>query len=152
MGNKMLLTKDKIYARAYREVLEVLKHLDKKDVDKIPKKKLEWFKEEQDMSYDFKIDMSLPFEELPLMKETRVLLANIYRDYWAAPSECERIRKKDEIELRMIQLKRFKERMDLLGVSKVSEHTKVGKELLDEYYCEMKKLEEEEAALEAVLD
>ncbi len=77
---------------------------------------------------------------------------SIYRDYWAALPECERIRKKDEIELRMIQLKRFKERMDLLGVSKVSEHTKVGKELLDEYYCEMKKLEEEEAALEAVLD
>lgn len=143
MGNKMLLMEDKIYARAYREVLEVFKHVEKKSVDKIPKEQLECFQEKQDISYDFKINLSLPFEKLPLMKETKAILANIYRDYWASPAEREMIRKKEEIDLKMIQLKKFKERMDLLGESKESEFTELGKELLDDCCGEMKKLEEQ---------
>lgn len=95
------------YAKAYKEVLKILEHVKTEDVAKIPKEMIEMFKKNQDNYYEFKINMNKPFDEQKLMKETKAILANIFRDYWATEYQKEKIlqkekydTKKEEIELR----------------------------------------------------
>lgn len=86
------------YAKAYKEVLKILENVRTQDVSKIPKEMIEMFKENQDNYYEFKIDMNKSFDEQKLMKETKAILANIFRDYWATEYQKEKFyRKKDMI-------------------------------------------------------
>ena len=48
-----------------------------------------------DDKYDFKIDISKSFEEQDIFEETKAILANIFRDYWATPEQKERILEKE---------------------------------------------------------
>ena len=75
------------YPKAYKEVIEILKYVPKEIVDKIPQEMLEMFKAKMDVNYDFKIDTNKEFEEQILLEETKAILANIFRDYWATPSQ-----------------------------------------------------------------
>ena len=61
------------YSKAYKEVLEILKHVPKEDVAKIPENMMEMFKENQDTTYSFSVDTSITFEELSLMEETELI-------------------------------------------------------------------------------
>ena len=53
------------------------------------------FKINMDDKYDFKIDISKSFEEQDIFEETKAILANIFRDYWATPEQKERILEKE---------------------------------------------------------
>ena len=44
--------------KGYKKILEILKYVDKAYVDKIPKKLIDFFKENKAMDYDFKYDSS----------------------------------------------------------------------------------------------
>lgn len=79
------------YLKAYKEVIEVLKFVPKESVDKIPQTMIDTFKEKMDLNYDFKVDINKSFEEQELLDETKAILANIFRDYWATPYQKERI-------------------------------------------------------------
>jgi len=91
------------YNKAYKEVLEILKHIPTEDVDKIPNNMLEMFRENQDKTYDFKIDTSIPFEEQSLLEETEAILANIFRDYWSTPYQRERILAKENYDREQLE-------------------------------------------------
>ncbi len=86
------------YAKAYKEVLEILKYVPEHEVIKIPKEVLEVFQQNQDKSYDFKIDINKEFEEQTLLKETEAILANLYRDYWATSEQKQEIISKENKE------------------------------------------------------
>lgn len=79
------------YKKAYKEVLEILKFVSKEDVDKIPSDILRIFKEEQDNNYNFILDKNLEFKKQNLLKETKIILAYIYTDFWASKEEKEQI-------------------------------------------------------------
>ncbi len=81
-------------AKAYTEVLEILKYVPKEEVDKIPKIMFETFEKKRDKNYSFKIDINKSFEEQELLKDTDAILAIIFRDYWATPYQKERIEDK----------------------------------------------------------
>ena len=83
------------YPKAYKEVVEILKYVPQESVNKIPKTMIETFKTKMDNNYDFTIDINKKFEELNLLDETRAILANIFRDYWATPYQKERIEAKE---------------------------------------------------------
>ena len=91
------------YNKAYKEVVEILKHVPKESVEKIPKDMREMFEAEQDNAYDFKIDESKEFEEQELLEETKAILANIFRDYWATPYQRERILAKEQQDRQMAE-------------------------------------------------
>ena len=87
--------KDK-YPKAYKQVIEILKYAPQEIVDKIPQKMIKTFKTNMDDKYDFKIDISKSFEEQDVLEETKAILANIFRDYWATPEQKERILEKEK--------------------------------------------------------
>lgn len=84
------------YPKAYKEVVEILKYVPKESVDKIPQTMLDTFNSKMDNSYNFSVDINKSFEEQELLEETKAILANIFRDYWATPYQKERIEAKEK--------------------------------------------------------
>ena len=91
------------YHKAYKEVIEILKYVPQESVNKIPKTMIETFKAKMDDNYDFKIDINKGFEEQDLLDETKAILANIFRDYWATPYQRERIIAKEKYDRQKIE-------------------------------------------------
>lgn len=83
------------YAKAYKEIIEILKYIPEESVNKIPTEMIEMFKTEQLVTYDFKIDTEKTFEEQELLEETKAILANIFRDYWATDYQKAKIIEKE---------------------------------------------------------
>lgn len=96
-----MVTKE--YAMAYKEVVEILKYVPDEDVKKIPKEKLEFYKNNMDNDYDYKLDMTKEFEKQEMSDITKAILANIFRDYWATPYQKERIEVKEKYDLEKLE-------------------------------------------------
>ena len=77
------------YSEAVVEVLDILKHTRKTDVDKIPKKLIEFFESVKSSTYISKIDHSRNLNTQDLKPKTRALIGMLYRNYWCPPEEKE---------------------------------------------------------------
>ena len=91
------------YPKAYKEVVEILKYVPKESVDKIPQTMIDTFNAKMDNTYNFSIDINKNFEDQELLEETKAILANIYRDYWATPNQKERIQAYERYEWQKIE-------------------------------------------------
>lgn len=83
------------YARAYKEIFEILKYVPEESVNEIPKEMRDMFEAEMDEKYSFEIDVEKPFEKQEILEETKAILANIFRDYWATDYQRARIIEKE---------------------------------------------------------
>lgn len=83
------------YSKAYKEIVEILKYVPEESVNKIPKEMRDMFEAEQLKTYNFQIDTEKLFEEQELLEETKAILANIFRDYWATDYQKARIIEKE---------------------------------------------------------
>lgn len=83
------------YPKAYKEVIEILKYVPKESVKKIPQTMIDTFNAKKNNTYNFSIDINKSFEEQELLDETKAILANIFRDYWATQYQKERIQAKE---------------------------------------------------------
>lgn len=72
---------------AYVEVLEILNHMDKKYVEKIPLELIEFFKQNSSKEYKFYLDKNIPFEEQSLKEHTINILAMLNLNYWCESEE-----------------------------------------------------------------
>lgn len=91
------------YAKAYTELLEILKYVSKESLNKIPKEKLDMYNKNKDKNYTYKYDEQLEFEEQNILQLTRILIANLYIEYWAEEDEKNEIKQKDRKELEQIE-------------------------------------------------
>ena len=87
--------KEDNYSKAYKEIVEILKYVPEESVNKIPKGMRDMFEAEQLKTYNFEIDTEKLFEEQELLEETKAILANIFRDYWATDYQKARIIEKE---------------------------------------------------------
>lgn len=72
---------------AYSEVLEVLRHMNKIYVDKIPKKIIMFFYDNCSLDYEYR--MTKPIEEEVLKESTIDILALLNLNYWSKASSKE---------------------------------------------------------------
>ena len=79
------------YQNAYKEVLEVLRHMEPEYQQRVPLKMMEFWRKNASVVYDFTYDESKPFKEQNLSKRAKVILAIVYRDCYATPEERESI-------------------------------------------------------------
>ena len=84
------------YSKAYKEIIEILKYVPQESVNKIPQTIIYTFQAKMDKDYNFQVDINKCFEEQKILKETKAILANIFRDYWATPYQKERIKAKEK--------------------------------------------------------
>lgn len=75
------------YSEAATEVLAILDHTEIEAVEKIPKKFIEFLKENSSKTYKPDFDYSKKIKELELKPKTHALLGMIYLKYWANDEE-----------------------------------------------------------------
>jgi len=128
------MTKDN-YSKAYKEVLEILKYVPIKDLDKLPTDMLEMFRTYQNIYYEFKIDITKSLEEQNLLVETKAILANIFRDYWATPYQRERILAKENYDT----LKEEEEKRNLYNPNEIFKKRPSKQDIYNNLPIEIKK-------------
>lgn len=94
------------YAKAYKEVIEVLKYTKRADVNKIPIYRILLWKTNMKKDYDFKIDPSKKIEDQNLSAEARAIIANIFKKYWATDEQRQRIEAKQKYDLEQIEIEK----------------------------------------------
>ena len=102
------MTKEKSlkYKKAYVELYEILKVLDKEQKEKIPQNFINNISNNMDKYYKFEFDMSKGIFEQELMVETEALLVEIYERYLAPSEEKEMWQKYDRFCLNKIEEKK----------------------------------------------
>lgn len=111
-------------SKSYKEVLTYLSLLPPTELKKIPPEKLEIYAKYMDDSYDYKIDSSRPMQSQKMMEETKAILANLFRDYFANDYQKQRILVKEENDLQKIE-KIKKEKYDPYKILKKRNKNKV---------------------------
>ena len=77
------------YKRAYTEVIEIIKYLPKEEYSKIPLDKINYFKENMDKEYKFKIDPNIELEKQNISREANAILLKLFNDYFATARQKE---------------------------------------------------------------
>lgn len=77
------------YAKAYTEVLELLRHLPSEEYSKIPQEKIDFLENNMDKDYEYKINSNIDLAEQYISKEANTIFISIYRDYFASDSQKE---------------------------------------------------------------
>ena len=101
---------DEKYSIAYSEVLERLKHISQEDYEKIPKSKIELYKENANKNYVFNYNPTKTLNEQNVSKIAKGIIAILFRDYWATPEQREKIIKKqnnDRIQIEKEKTKKY---------------------------------------------
>jgi len=120
---------DIVYANAYAEVLEILKHVSNEDYNKIPKEKIELFEKNANLNYDFSYDINKTLDEQNVSKKAKTIIAILFRDYWATDAQRKKIKAKEQYDRRMKEEEnRKKYNPDNLFKKKEVEETLVNEE------------------------
>jgi len=96
------------YAKAYTEVLEIIKYFSKQEYEKIPKEKIEFYKKNRDKNYNFKINPTIDLDKQNISKEANAIIINLYKDYYATEEQKIKI---DQI-LKLNQEKKEQEKLE----------------------------------------
>ena len=97
----------KVY-QAFTEISVMLNHMDNEIINKIPKSFILFIEKNKDLKYKVNIDWSKKINDQPLLKETRIILALLYRDYICSLEEKNKLLKLDYKELKIQELVRNK--------------------------------------------
>lgn len=82
---------NQVYKKAYTEILEIIKYLSRDEYEKIPKEKVEFYKNNKDSLYQFKYDPYKTLNEQKVLRETKVLIVNLFRDVVATETQKEKL-------------------------------------------------------------
>lgn len=85
------MTNDK-YAKAYTEVLEILKYLPQNEYNKIDTERIKFFEANKDTSYKFRINPDIPLEKQNISIEANSIIIVLFRDYFATETQKKKIK------------------------------------------------------------
>ena len=71
------------YAKAYTEVLEILKHIPEDEYERIPKSEIQFYENNCDKNYKFMYDESLNVKDQTISREANAVIVAIYMNYFA---------------------------------------------------------------------
>lgn len=94
---------EKIYSNAFNEVLTILAYVSAKEYNKIPKELIEVFEKYSNNEYEFTYDPSLTLNEQNVSYEAKLIIAILFRDYWATDFQKEKILLKEKYNLQQIE-------------------------------------------------
>ena len=97
------------YSEAAVEVLDILEHTIEEEVNKIPKKFIEFLEENKSKTYISKLDHTKEIKDMELKPETEAILGLIYMKYWANEEEKEKFKEKIKTNEKLYQEKLRKE-------------------------------------------
>ena len=77
------------YSKAYVEVLEILKYIPKEEYQKIPKEKIQFYKDNMDLEYKYTINPEIDLSKQNISEEANAIFITLYRDYFASEKQKE---------------------------------------------------------------
>ena len=80
------------YAKAYKEVLEIIKYFPEEEYNKIPKEKIEFYEVNKDQNYQFVINPKIDLSEQNISKEANAIIVTLFQDYFATEEQKEKIK------------------------------------------------------------
>ena len=92
---------EKKYARAYTEVLEILKHIHQEEFDRIPKSEIQFYEDNCDKSYKYEYNQNITVDKQIISREANTVIVAIYMNYFANEKQkgiIEKILKQNSIE------------------------------------------------------
>lgn len=110
------------YAKAYTELLEILKYFSKESLEKLPKENIEMYNLEKDKNYNFTYNEELELDEQNISKLTIILIANLYIQYLASEEERNAIKERDKKELEILE----NQKREMYNPDKIFENRKQG--------------------------
>lgn len=81
------------YSRAYTEVLEIISHFSEDEYSKIPAEKINFYKENMDKNYVFKINPNIDLSKQNISEEANAVLITLFRDYFATEKQKETLKR-----------------------------------------------------------
>lgn len=75
------------YAKAYTEVLEILKYFSVEEYSKIPQEKIDFYKNNRDKNYNYNINPNIDLSKQYISKEANAILISLFRDYFATENQ-----------------------------------------------------------------
>lgn len=110
------------YAKAYTELLEILKYFSKESLEKLPKENIEMYNLEKDKNYNYTYNEELELDEQNISKLTIILIANLYIQYLASEEERNAIKERDKKELEILE----NQKREMYNPDKIFENRKQG--------------------------
>ena len=92
---------EKKYARAYTEVLEILKHIPQEEFDRIPKSEIQFYEDNCDKSYKYEYNQNITVDKQIISREANTVIVAIYMNYFANEKQkgiIEKILKQNSID------------------------------------------------------
>ena len=80
------------YAKAYKEVLEIIQYFPEEEYNKIPKEKIEFYKNNMDKEHEFILNPEIDLSEQNILKETYTIIITLFQDYFASEKQKEKIK------------------------------------------------------------
>ena len=112
------------YSEAVTEVLDILKHTKKEDVEKIPKSFMDFLEENKSKDYTPNLDHSKSLKDMGIKPKTAGLLGIIYVKYWANEDEKQEfMRKANENE--QIYQEELRAKFNLNDIFKTEKNNKI---------------------------
>lgn len=96
---KDVIIKQEDYAKACKEVLEILKTIKQDDLNKIPAEEIDKIKENADYNYNFTYELDENKKNQNVSKLAKAIIANFYIDYIASPEKKKRILDKQKLDI-----------------------------------------------------
>lgn len=96
------------YSKAYTEVLELINHLSEDAYKKIPKEKIDFFEENKDKDYYFKINPNIDLAEQNISQNANAILVSLFRDYFATDNQKETLKKLLQQNQEKIEMEKIK--------------------------------------------
>lgn len=119
------------YSKAYMELVEILKNVPREKLNKIPKELIYNYIKDMDKNHKYQYDVNLEFEEQETMHLTKILIANLYIQYWADDNERQQIKERERKELYELELsKKEKYNLGNLFKKKDNQDIKQSQELI----------------------
>ena len=75
------------YAKAYTEILEILKYFPKKEYSKIPLERIQFYKDNMDKDYNFTINPEIDLDKQNISTEANAIIVNLFLDYFATKEQ-----------------------------------------------------------------
>lgn len=79
------------YAKAYTEVFEIISHFSNDELSKLPIEKIEFYKNNMDKNYSFKINPEIDLDRQNISREAKAIIITLFRDYYATDVQKQKL-------------------------------------------------------------
>lgn len=91
------------YKNAFAEVYEIISFLDDEDYNKIPQDVISVIEQNRNLDYEYEMNDEVDIFSQPMLPETKAILFNFFRDYWATDIQKDKIFKMQREELEKLE-------------------------------------------------